>query len=153
MTITTKKGDTGQTDIKNKRLSKSDPLINLIGELDVLSSEIIYFQSKHQLDKQEWEMIVQDLYQISSVLSGYLVDIDLNEHIHYFEDEIAKKQNLTHQFIFPFDDELKAHLHVLRAKVRTVERTIIAYSLSQSINLDILKYMNRLSDYIFSKEL
>lgn len=153
MTITTKKGDLGQTDVKGKRLSKSDPLINLIGEIDELSSEIIYFQAKYKLDKKDYELIVSDLYQISSVLSGYLNDIDLNEHIHFFENEIQKKQNLTHSFIFPFDDEVKAHLHLLRAKIRSVERTCFAYSCLESINLDILKYLNRLSDFIFSKEL
>ena len=153
MTLTTKKGDNGQTDVKNKRLSKSDPLINLLGEIDELSSELIYHQSLYHLDKKDCAMVVNDLYQISSVLSGYLDDIDLSEHIDYFDQEIKKKQNITHEFIFPFDNELKAHLHLIRAKVRRLERVLITYSLSESINKDFIKYINRLSDFVFSKEL
>ena len=153
MSITTKKGDKGFTDIKGKRVSKSDPLINCLGELDELSSLIICTQAQLNLDKTIWEPIVSDLYKISSYITGYIDTIDLIPVIHVFEDEILSKQNKTFKFIFPFDDKEKAQLHYLRAVARRVERTYVDLFNNDEKYADVIKYINRLSDFIFSKEL
>lgn len=153
MSITTKKGDKGFTDIKNKRLLKSDPLINCLGDLDELSSLIISTQAQLELDKTIWEPIVSDLYKINSYISGYIDEIDLVRAIHAFEDEILSKKNRTFKFIFPFDDKEKAQLHYLRAVARRVERTCVDLFNNDEKYVDVIKYINRLSDFIFSKEL
>lgn len=153
MSITTKKGDFGMTDIKGKRLSKSDPLMHLIGHLDEISSQIILLQARYKLNRSIYEPIVNDIYRMSSYLTGYIDSIDLDEAIFRFEDFIALKKDKTHAFIFPFDDELKANYHLLRAQIRTLERYCVEYSQLVDINKDILKYLNRLSDFIFAQEL
>lgn len=153
MSITTKKGDSGQTDIKSKRVSKKDPLIQLIGELDELSSSIILAQARYHLDLDTYKAIVEDIYHISSYLSGYRNELDLDARVHFFEDFIKTKENKTHAFIFPFNDEVKAQLHLLRAQVRKVERLAVEVITQNSFDLSIVKYINRLSDYIFALEL
>lgn len=153
MTITTKTGDLGSTLIKDHRLLKSDPLIQALGDLDECSSLIIYMQAHLKFDRTTWELIVHELYQISSLITGYLKDLNLREPISRLEVAIQSKQFLTQKFIFPFDDERAAHLHYVRAVIRRAERSCVALNQTQTLQADILVYLNRLSDFVFSQEL
>lgn len=153
MTITTKTGDLGSTTVKDQRFLKSAPLIEALGDLDECSSLIIFMQAHLKLEKSTWEVIVHELYQISSLISGYLAELDLKEAILRLEKAIQGKQFLTSKFIFPFDDQRAAHLHYVRAVVRRAERSCVALSQVQTLSGDILVYLNRLSDFVFSEEL
>jgi len=153
MTISTKKGDLGMTDLKDRRVSKDDATIIALGDLDECSSLIIHMQATHGLDKQVWEPIVLDLYQISGVLSGYVESCNLDQKIEAFETYIASKQNKVHHFIFPFDQKDSAHLHYVRAVVRRAERSVVLLNGISPIQASIIVYLNRLSDFIFAHEL
>lgn len=153
MTISTKKGDLGMTDLKDRRVSKDDATIIALGDLDECSSLIIHMQATHGLDKQVWEPIVLDLYQISGVLSGYVESYNLDQKIQDFETYIASKQNKVHHFIFPFDQKDSAHLHYVRAVVRRAERSVVLLNGISPIQASIIVYLNRLSDFIFAQEL
>lgn len=66
-------------------------------------------------------------------------DIDrLNEHL----------APLT-SFVLPSGSALSAHLHYARTVTRRAERSMTSLSDSETVNLDALKYVNRLSDLLF----
>ena len=52
-------------------------------------------------------------------------------------------------FILPGGSEVAARTHVARASVRRAERAATALAAAESVNPAALKYLNRLSDYLF----
>ncbi len=52
-------------------------------------------------------------------------------------------------FILPGGTPAAAHLHLARTIVRRAERLIAELALSQPVNPEALKYLNRLSDHLF----
>lgn len=153
MTITTKTGDKGTTAIKDRRLSKADTLIVALGDLDECSSLIIHMQAQLKLDVSIWEPIVNELYHMSAVLSGFSPSEDFSLAIKRFEAAIHAKQFRTQKFIFPFNQEENAFYHYLRAVARRAERSVVALSEHEKVDDGILMYLNRLSDFIFSCEI
>jgi cob(I)alamin adenosyltransferase len=53
------------------------------------------------------------------------------------------------RFILPGGSVPGAELHVARAVCRRAERRIVALSKVESINPDVLPYINRLSSFLF----
>ena len=45
MIVTTKTGDQGTTEIQSGRISKADPLLEVLGDLDELSADCLVFAS------------------------------------------------------------------------------------------------------------
>ncbi|MEG3617250.1 cob(I)yrinic acid a,c-diamide adenosyltransferase [Magnetovibrio sp. PR-2] len=52
-------------------------------------------------------------------------------------------------FVLPGGSEAAARLHVARALTRRAERTIVKLNVDTPLNPEILKYINRLSDFLF----
>jgi cob(I)alamin adenosyltransferase len=57
-------------------------------------------------------------------------------------------QPLT-SFVLPGGSAASAHLHFARGVTRRAERDIAELASSESINPEVLKYVNRLSDLLF----
>jgi cob(I)alamin adenosyltransferase len=77
--------------------------------------------------------------------------VNLNS-IEFLENEIDKMDQelpqMTH-FILPGGHQAVSFCHVARCVCRRAERLSVALNDEESINEDILKYLNRLSDYLF----
>jgi cob(I)alamin adenosyltransferase len=69
----------------------------------------------------------------------------LERQIDTFNDALSP---LT-SFILPGGSPASAHLHLARAIVRRAERDVVELALSETINEEALKYVNRLSDLLF----
>ena len=54
-----------------------------------------------------------------------------------------------HSFVLPGGSVFSAHVHMARTLVRRAEREIIVLNEESQLNTYILKYINRLSDYLF----
>lgn len=166
MKIYTKKGDKGETSIFSKkggkeiRLSKADPLIDTIGVVDevnsylgVVLSEIKNQKSKVKftITKSKIEDIQRNLFTIGAVLAGANLTLKnlktkkLEIEIDKMEEELPKLTN----FILPGGSVVSAHLMYARALVRRAERSVAALSETEKISPSVLKYLNRLSDYLF----
>jgi cob(I)alamin adenosyltransferase len=52
-------------------------------------------------------------------------------------------------FILPGGSPAAAHLHLARTVVRRAERLVSELARAEEVNLEALKYLNRLSDYLF----
>ena len=64
-------------------------------------------------------------------------------------DDINKGLGTLKSFILPGGSLASSYLHLARCIVRRSERKISNLMDSESINEEILKYVNRLSDYLF----
>jgi cob(I)alamin adenosyltransferase len=52
-------------------------------------------------------------------------------------------------FILPGGSPVAAHLHLARTVVRRAERLVSELAGAEEVNLEALKYLNRLSDHLF----
>jgi len=161
MKIYTKKGDKGATSlIGGVKVAKSSLRIHAYGTIDELNSFIgvvrdSYFE-KHSLEV---------LYQIQNLLftigSNLAADPEKSrmelpkiseDDISILEQEIdkmtAQLPELTH-FILPGGHIAASHCHVARCVCRRAERLIVELSEKEKAEPLILKYINRLSDYLF----
>ncbi len=153
MKIYTKKGDQGETDLIGKRVLKNDVLIQIVGELDELAVRMAELNQSNIP-----EALISDLKQIDSVLfkiATIVIDINnslkldvldsdvlfLESKINQMEEELPKlKHFITYDGI---PSSIKAQL--IKTQVRKIERLLV----STEINLHVIKYINRLSDYFF----
>ncbi len=162
MKIYTKKGDKGTTSlIGGQRVSKSHIRIETYGTIDELNSFLGLLRSKN-IDTETNEIILRtqnNLFTIgayfatdqnSTKLEKYAI-LDKKE-VEYLEetiDFIDKKLDRLTNFIIYGENETSAIAHVCRAVARRVERNIIAVNEELNVDENIIKYINRLSDFLF----
>lgn len=160
MSIYTKKGDKGQTDIfdlKNcnkVRVSKDNIRLQIIGSVDELNSCLGIITSL-LTDKKEILFIVkiqEDLFTINSYFAG-IKNIKFSKNkVNYLEEKIdilEKKLPKLINFILPGGSEVSSFYHLARSITRRVERKMVSFSKQNNINLNVLVFINRLSDLFF----
>lgn len=160
MKIYTARGDQGQTDLLGERVTKDDPRINLLGELDESTSSIGFARSLATWNNAGELLLTtqRDLYQIMAELAFTDATrpdafIFPAERTDWLEGAIAGVQEhveLPREFVITGESTPGAALDVARTVVRRTERA--AVSLVQSgtaINGEIVRYLNRLSTLMF----
>lgn len=157
--VTTKTGDRGTTSYgENNRVLKNHPRVDALGDVDHLNSIIgwVIVSAKKQKDiVASMKLIQQDLFNIGGELSipSLKKKLFLNSRIIDLEVTINKlTEDLPplKEFILPGGDELSSRIHIARTTCRAVERTLVnLYKDDLNIENDHLKYINRLSDYLF----
>ncbi|HEX6223813.1 MAG TPA: cob(I)yrinic acid a,c-diamide adenosyltransferase [Chryseolinea sp.] len=161
MKIYTKTGDQGTTALfGGKRVSKSDLRIDAYGTVDELNSFIglVRDQEVNQKRKDELIQIQNTLFIIGAVLATEPGNVKvkvpaLSEgQIHFLEKEIdvmeAELQPLR-SFILPGGHTSISLCHVARTVCRRAERISTALHEQEQVDKLVLKYLNRLSDYLF----
>lgn len=163
MAIYTRSGDKGKTSLlKGKRVSKSDLRIEVLGSIDELNSTIgVVLSSKYQVltIKKELIEIQKDLFNINSCLadpSAKCLNLskkwlltrvnEIEQHI----DEMTIKMPVLKHFILPGGGETGARLHLARTVCRRAERSMVLLNKKEKINTEIINYLNRLSDLLFT---
>ena len=166
--VYTRTGDTGQTGlVGGKRLPKDHPRIEAYGSVDELNSVIglaLSFLAKKEASKRReklgliLESIQQKLFDTGSELATlpgdeYEGQITLQAENVVWLEEIIDAMNEELQplksFILPGGTSLNAFLHQARTVCRRAERDIIKLNQIDLVNPEIIKYINRLSDFIF----
>ena len=173
MKIYTRTGDKGETGlIGGKRVSKDNSRIFAYGSVDELNSHIGLAISLLSLkDKVLFRDIINLLTRVQNDL--FIIGSDLadprslsetqtqNQHktprvtknmISHLEVTIDKfEMQLTPIafFILPGGSIESSSLHISRSIARRAEIATIALSKSETINLNIIVYLNRLSDLLF----
>ena len=157
--IYTKGGDNGYTSIVGgKRVKKSSNIIEAISNVDELNAILgLVMHYLRSTQKKIIQNIQNDLFDLGADLATPLskkrntIRLSNNQTI-YLEKEIdkinAKLQPLT-SFILPGGDKVSGLLHLARTVNRRCEISIVKLSEKTTINLEILKYINRLSDLLF----
>ena len=120
-----------------------------MGSIDEVIANFILTQATTNLDKVYFTTPVNTLIQLGSFLAGFAELPSLEEPISYLESVIYAKREAYNGFVYPFDDPQNARINVLRTVVRRAERAIIRVHEAEALPADLLKYINRLSDYVF----
>ena len=153
--VTTKTGDDGTTGMADgSRLSKSSVLISAIGEIDELNSWIGLLASSSSLSK-EIELLRKkqnDLFDIGGCLA-MRSQIGLDEKkIEWLEEKVNehnKELPSLDNFILPGGHKDSSKAQIIRAVCRRSERALVLASETESINVNCIIYINRLSDFLF----
>jgi cob(I)alamin adenosyltransferase len=159
--IYTKTGDKGETSlIGGKRVPKFDERIEAYGTVDELNSYIGLLRDLH-IDASSRNVLleIQDrLFTAESLLAAedpeshdYLPRLSEND-ILLLETEIDRMNlNLPElsSFILPGGHPVVSHTHIARTICRRAERLVIRLAYNHPVDPFIIKYLNRLSDYLF----
>lgn len=162
MKIYTKTGDKGETSLLGgKRVFKNCVEMEAIGEVDELNSSIgllVAHLDKDSEEKKCLQKIQNKLFDIGSNLAAVQTDIikvpQINTNdLEFLENRIdkmtAELPELT-QFILPGGSVQASLAFQARAICRRAERVVTKLNQHYELNENIPKYLNRLSDYLFT---
>jgi len=160
--VYTRTGDKGKTSIIGGiRISKSCERIEAYGTVDELSSHLglLAAMLPDGEDKCLVNHIQNNLFNVCSNLATDQSQTPLyesaklpNGEIERLEQEVDRIMNLLPEcqgFIQPGGTQAAAQAHICRTVCRRAERRIVALSEVAQISDEILRYVNRLSDYLF----
>ena len=165
--VYTRTGDKGTTSlVGGVRISKTDPRLEAYGTTDELSSHLGLLAAMMARDEntleEERQLLVRcqnNLFIIGSYLAidqsqTPLYDFArlpngettlLEERIDQLMATLPEKQG----FVLPGGTASAAQCHVCRTVCRRVERCIATLAETATVGPEIMKYINRLSDYLF----
>ncbi len=163
MKIYTKTGDDGTTGLFNGvRVSKNNLRVECYGTIDELNSMIgvCYSMETSEELKSNLEKVMHILFRLATDLATPSTppplfpiqrinedDISLLEQlIDKYDEELPPLRN----FIYPTGTNSSSMLQLARTVARRAERLIISLVESNDVNLVIVKFVNRLSDYLFT---
>jgi cob(I)alamin adenosyltransferase len=161
MKIYTKTGDQGTTALfGGQRLPKSDLRIEAYGTIDELNSHmgLLRDQPVNTVRKELLIEIQDRLFTIGSILAtepgNTKVKIPslLESDITLLEKEIDKMDAQLPAmkfFVLPGGHSSVSIGHVVRTVCRRAERLVIALHAQSPVDAVVIKYINRLSDYLF----
>lgn len=160
MKIYTKTGDAGETGLfGGKRLSKAALRIETYGTVDELNACLGLFRdSLEHVGLREALLTIQHrLFSIGSALAcdpnDPALELDLRETdlewletaIDGMEEELPPLRN----FVLPTGHLSVSHAHLARTVCRRAERRAVELARQEKVADLVLRYLNRLSDYLF----
>ncbi len=161
MKIYTKTGDKGETSLlSGNRVPKYHLRLESYGTVDELNAHIALIKDNEnsQEIKDNLLQIQKKLFSIGSTLAldenNYNISIPeiSNTDIKWLEEEIDRmSSNLPEMknFILPGGHPLVSQCHVARCVCRRAERRCVELSEAAGVSLFVIKFLNRLSDYLF----
>lgn len=160
--IYTKTGDKGETSlIGGKRVPKFDERIEAYGTIDELNAYIAHIHDNLNGSKEKNTLLAiqNELFVAESILATeaeakverYLPDLN-PAIITLLETEIDLMTEILPEltsFILPSGHPLVSLCHIARTVCRRAERVCLKLSVVQPVSDDIIRLLNRLSDYLF----
>jgi cob(I)alamin adenosyltransferase len=159
--IYTKTGDTGQTSlIGGIRVPKYHLRIEAYGTVDELNSHLGLLKDNLLNNKHQTQLLaeVQDrLFTIGSILASEpeskmklpgLKESDI-ELLEEEMDNLDQMLPPLKSFILPGGNALGSQCHIARCVCRRAERIVVQLATETEIDALIVKYLNRLSDFLF----
>lgn len=158
--IYTRGGDKGKTSLLDgTRVPKNSLRVETYGTIDELNS-VLGFAKNFVSDPDIYEKIhtvQRELFAVAAELAdpnGVQFTSKLTEElIARFEawiDSYVAKLNPAQKFIVPGSSKDSGILHVARTVCRRAERLIIALDEQEPVNPLLIKYVNRLSDVLYT---
>lgn len=162
MKIYTKMGDNGETSlVGGVRVPKSDIRLEAYGTIDELNSFLGLLRA--DLIDEDIQHFILNIQNNLFVVGGYLAtDItkrSLPDSLQLAENEVSLLEDAIDKvssqllrlngFVVPGTNRISALCHVCRAVARRAERNIYVLEKETVISVDVKKYINRLSDYLF----
>ena len=153
--IYTRTGDEGDTGLPDgSRASKHDELICALGDIDELNTCIGVLRAEGLPDDMDacMRQVQLDLFELGAEVAdpGYLgIDHARVEALERGIDEMTAALPPLRAFILPGGGRAAALCHQARAVCRRAERALVACSMEYEVSIEIGRYINRLSDYLF----
>ncbi|MFV0345216.1 MAG: cob(I)yrinic acid a,c-diamide adenosyltransferase [Bacteroidales bacterium] len=160
MKIYTKTGDNGTTALAyGGRRKKYDLRLESYGTVDELNSifGILINSTIPASEKTFLQHSQHKLFEIGSILAS--VDIDklpyrisdgdiseIESHIDNLDTDLAPLRN----FVLPGSCISNAYCHLARTVCRRAERCVVELSDNEATDGNLIKYLNRMSDYLFT---
>lgn len=161
MKVYTKKGDQGTTGlIGGTRILKSSLRIEAYGTVDELNSHIGLLRDLAEEEELTAQLLeIQDrLFTLGSHLAAdpvkskmKLPDISSEdvENLEKWMDKMDEQLEPMRFFVLPGGHTTVSFSHIARCVCRRAERIVVDLNQSEPVDPVIMKYLNRLSDYIF----
>lgn len=170
MKIYTKGGDKGRTSlIGGERVSKCDLRVEAYGSVDELSAFVALLTDKLSESsfaegaQQRVDELVEELVVVESRLMSVAALLAVGEgaksiepiaesHIEALEHSIDRMQEQLKPITFftiPGGHTLCSLCHVCRTVCRRAERAVLRAAESYDVESSALRYLNRLSDYLY----
>jgi cob(I)alamin adenosyltransferase len=162
MKIYTKTGDKGLTSlIGGTRVPKHHLRIESYGTVDELNSYIglIRDQEIGDEDKDTLKEIQDRLFTVGALLASEpeksrMKVPDLHEEdIALLEQEMDRMNEVLpplKHFVLPGGNNIASFCHVARCVCRRAERNVVHLNEEEYVNENVIVYLNRLSDYLFT---
>lgn len=160
--VYTKTGDKGKTGlIGGKRVEKHNPRLEAYGTIDELNSFIGLIRACEigVHERKVLETIQSKLFTVGAHLAVDDEHKDLKDKytcsaldIEFLEKEIDLINDTLPEmncFVLPGGSKLVSYTHISRTVCRRAERRITELMDYAEVSEDVVKYVNRLSDYLF----
>ena len=162
--IYTRTGDKGDTALSNgERVHKHSLRVDAYGSVDEVNATLGLARLHASGDMAQQIAVIQnDLFDLGADLSRPRMSEDaaapypvlriIQPQVDRLEQEIDKMNadlSPLRSFILPGGSVLAAHLHLSRTVTRRAERAATALAASEDANPAAVKYLNRLSDWLF----
>jgi cob(I)alamin adenosyltransferase len=164
--VVTRGGDGGMTSLgTGERVSKAAPRVEAFGTVDEANATIGLLRlhtAARPAEDAALARIQNDLFDLGADLCAPETDADqapgrsrlrLREgSVLRLEAEIeAMNAGLPPlaSFILPGGTPAAAYAHLARTVTRRAERLVVALGADEAVNPNVLRYLNRLSDYLF----
>ncbi|MEZ5716762.1 MAG: cob(I)yrinic acid a,c-diamide adenosyltransferase [Paracoccaceae bacterium] len=160
----TRTGDGGETGlVDGTRRAKHDSRVASYGTVDELNATL-GLARLHAADETDAALarIQNDLFDLGSDLANPATDDDAAEYppLRMVAAQVARLEveidamtavlEPLRSFILPGGSPLAAHLHLARTVARRAERLATELAASEPVNPQAVKYLNRLSDWLFA---
>jgi cob(I)alamin adenosyltransferase len=161
MKIYTRTGDDGTTSLSGgQRVPKYHKRVQAYGDVDEIIAWIGLLRGHPQNEaREEILLFIQDqLMRCAAILStrdmdGKMTKLlqgdscleKLEREIDRMEEELVPLKN----FIVPGGNELVSFCHIARCVCRRAERSVLILNKAEKIPHIVIKFLNRLSDYLF----
>jgi len=154
MSVTTKGGDKGQTSLfSGERVGKDDIRIETLGTGDELVSNLGELKFILPGYSETIERIQKNIFVINSHCADSSGEkfIPADGEVEFLEEFIrsGEKQLDLKGFIIPSENIRAAKTDICRTVCRRFERRLISLSACANVNAAVLKYVNRLSDFLY----
>src|SRR3954467_7298168 len=160
MKIYTKTGDLGETGLfAGARVRKDDVRIEAYGTVDELNAAIGLARSEPLSPEieQTLERVQSELFSVGAELATpdpakhgmALIGDAQAQKLEVAIDHLEAGLPPLKQFILPAGSRSGALLHLARGVCRRAERRVVTLASSAAISPAIVRYLNRLGDYLF----
>jgi cob(I)alamin adenosyltransferase len=159
LSVSTKTGDKGTSSLANgERVGKDSQIFDVIGNLDELNSWLGLVAVKMKTEfpsHREYILELQntlfyigaEVAQSSKATLSKKALTTLEKNAEAIQD--LMKDGWHSKFVLPGGTELGGWLDIARTVCRRCERSMVQLDTERELNPILIKYLNRLSDYIY----
>lgn len=161
----TRTGDRGETSlVGGERVTKDSPRLEAYGTIDELSSQLGVLASTAGVGDivgGQLKMIQNELFNVGGYLATAvpagqepvcpsLADGSRIQTVEGWIDALDEEAPKIRTFVLPGGHPGASAAHVARTVCRRAERNILALSREEYVDPAVVRYVNRLSDYLFA---